>query len=109
MKYFPTKLDKVRNYKFGMKAVHLIETSLGVDVNSLDLDNLTMHQTATMMWAGLVHEDEKLTPEKVMDLVDDHSDMVTALTEMGEAFAQAFNGGEQAPKNLMATKENPSQ
>lgn len=97
--FHPIKLDKVRNFRFGMKAVHLIEKNLKIkSINDLDLDNLSMEDTATVMWAGLVHEDKELTPEKVMDLVDEHSSLVTALNEMGKAFTESFSGGEE-PKN----------
>lgn len=97
--YTPITLDKVRNFRFGMKAVHLIEKKLGVAVSKLDLDELTMEQTATIMWAGLFHEDKELTPDKIMDLIDDHSNLTDALKVMAEAFAEGFNGGEDKPKN----------
>lgn len=97
--YHPIKLDKVRNFRYGMKAIHLIEKSLGVSVNNLDLDDLTMEQTATIMWAGLAHEDKDLTPEGIMDLVDEHSNLVDALKDMSEAFTMTFTGGQPPVKN----------
>lgn len=99
MSYSPIKLDKVRNFRYGMKALHLIEKSLGVSVNNLDLNDLTMEQCATIMWAGLFHEDKDLTPEKVMDLVDEHSSLVEAIQDMSKAFEAAFSGGKGLPKN----------
>jgi hypothetical protein len=91
--YTPVVLDKTRNFRFGMKAIHLIEQALKTSVAKLDMDNLTMEQTAIIIWAGLVHEDKQLTPDKVMDLVDEYSSLPKALKLMGDAFARAFDGG----------------
>lgn len=98
MSFTPIKLDKTRNLRFGMKALHLIEKS-GVSLAKLDNEELTMEQIATVIWAGLSHEDKELTPEKVMDLVDEHSDLATVLESMGKAFEDSFgkNGQRVAP------------
>jgi hypothetical protein len=93
--YTPIELDKVRNFRYGMKAVSLIEKSLGKSVSKLDFDNLTMEDTATIMWAGLVHEDKELTPDKVMNLIDDHSNIQSAVEIMGKAFDEAFGGNDK--------------
>lgn len=93
--YYPIQLDKMRNFRYGMKAISLIEKKLGKPVSKIDMENLTMEDAAVMIWAGLVHEDKDLTPEKVMDLVDEYSDVQTVLKAMGEAFKGAFgNYGE---------------
>jgi hypothetical protein len=97
--YTEIKLEKTRNFRYGMKAINKIEKALKTNVAKLDFDNLTMEDTATIIWAGLVHEDTELTPEKVMELIDEHSDIKTALAAMGEAFQNAFGGGDQEAKN----------
>lgn len=96
MSYYPIKLDKVRNFRYGMKAISLIEKQLKKPISKIDLENLTMEDAAVMIWAGLVHEDKDLTPDKVMDLVDEYSDITTVLQAMGEAFRSAFGGNEEA-------------
>jgi len=97
--YYPIQLDKMRNFRYGMKAISLIEKKLGKPIGKIDLENLTMEDAAVMIWAGLVHEDKDLTPEKVMDLVDEYSDVQTVLTAMGEAFQGVFgNYGENDAK-----------
>lgn len=93
--YTPIKLDKTRNFRYGMKAIDLIEKELKINISNLDLDKLTMNDTATIMWAGLVHEDKELTPDKIMELIDEHSDIVTAFGKMGEAFRGAWSNGEE--------------
>ncbi len=94
MGYYPIKLDKVRNFRYGMKAISLIEKKFKKPVSKIDLENLTMEDAAILIWAGLYHEDKNLSPEKVMDLVDDYSDITTVLQTMGEAFQGAFGTGE---------------
>lgn len=92
MSYCPIQLDKVRNFRYGMKAISLVEKKFKKPVTKIDMDNMTMEDAAVMIWAGLQHEDKNLTPEKVMNLVDDYSDIQTVLTAMGEAFQAAFGG-----------------
>lgn len=90
MSYYPIEFDKTRNLKYGMRALDAIEKKLKKPVAQIDTDNVTMQEVATIMWAGLIHEDKDLTPSKVMDLVDDHSDILTATTIMWKAFLGAF-------------------
>ena len=90
MSYYPIKLDKVRNFRYGMKAISLIEKKFKKSVSKLDMENMTMEETATIIWAGLAHEDKELSPEKVMDLVDEYSDVTTVLNAMSEALSGAF-------------------
>jgi len=94
MSYYPINLDKTRNLRYGMKAISLIEKKLKKPVANIDINNMTMEDTAIMIWAGLYHEDEKLTPDNVMDLVDDHSNISTVIQAMGEAMQGAFGSGE---------------
>jgi hypothetical protein len=94
--YYPIQLDKVRNLRYGMKALSLIEKKLKKPVSKIDMDDLTMEDAATLIWAGLQHEDKDLTPDKVMDLVDEYSNIPAVMQAMGEAFAAAF--GADAPE-----------
>ena len=103
--FFPVKLDKMRNFRYGMKAISLIEKKLGKPIGKVDMENLTMEDAAVMIWAGLVHEDKDLTPEKVMDLVDEYSDIQTVLTAMGEAFQGAFGGRTEEDALLREVRE----
>lgn len=100
MSYHPIKLDKVRNFKYGMKAISLIEKKFKKPISQIDMDNLTMEETAIIIWAGLYHEDDNLTPDKVMDLVDEHSDFVTIIDEMSKALFSAFGYDEKLLEEL---------
>jgi hypothetical protein len=101
MSYYPIQLDKSRNFRYGMKAISLIEKKLKKPISKIDMENITMEDSAVLIWAGLQHEDKDLTPDKVMDLVDEHSDIQTILTAMSEAFQGAFGakGATEKGKN----------
>lgn len=99
MSYYPVQLDKTRNFKYGMKAISLVEKKFKKPMSKIDMDDLTMEEMATLLWAGLVHEERALTPDKVMDLVDDYSNVVTVAKIMGEAITDAFGAGEEEAKN----------
>lgn len=90
MSYYPIELDKIRNFKYGMKAISLIEKSFKKPIHQINYDNLTMKDTAVLIWAGLQHEDKNLTPDKVMDLVDEHSNVRAVMPIMMNAINSAF-------------------
>ena len=77
-----------------MKAMSYIEEKLKTPIAKLDLDGLTMKDTATVICAGLMHEDKKLTPDKVMDLIDEKGNFLEVIEAMGKAFNEAFGGNE---------------
>jgi hypothetical protein len=93
MGFTPIKLDKMRNLRYGMKAISLVEKKLGQPIGKIDMDNMTMEDTATLIWAGLVHEDKNLTPDKVMDLVDEHSSLPEVMQQLTEAINASFGAG----------------
>ncbi|KAF5047422.1 hypothetical protein DSECCO2_460530 [anaerobic digester metagenome] len=100
MSYYPIKLDKERNLKFGMRAIDRIEKKYGkpmMEIEGLQDGLLTMEKTATIIWAGLVHEDNTLTPEIVMDLIDEYSSIPEVTKEMWKALNSVF-GAEEVEK-----------
>lgn len=92
--YTPIELDKTRNFRYGMKAIDYIEKKFKKPIGKIDLEELTMEQTAIIICAGLVHEDSKLTPTRVMDLIDEKGNLQEVLEIMAKAFGESFNGGE---------------
>lgn len=92
--YTPIELDKVRNFKYGMKAISLVEKKFKKPISKVDMNSLTMEEMATIIWAGLVHEDKNLSADRVMDLIDEHSNVTKAFEAAGEALNKAFNGEE---------------
>lgn len=99
--YFPIELDKSRNFKYGMRAISLVEKKFKKPISKVEMDNLTMEEMATIIWAGLVHEDKNLTADRVMDLIDEYSNVTKVFETAGEALNKAFNGeeAEEAGKN----------
>lgn len=59
-----------------------------MEIEGIQNGKITMEDYATLMWAGLVHEDKDLTPEKVMELVDEYSN----IREVSKAMWEALNG-----------------
>jgi hypothetical protein len=100
-KYTTIELDKSRNLRYGMVALMKIEKKLGKPFSKIDFENeMNYEEIATVLWAGLVHEDTSLTVDSVAELIDEHSDIQTAVTAMGEAMQEAFGG-----KNVQGTAE----
>lgn len=97
--YTPIELDKIRNFQYGMQALCLVEKKLKCNLTKIDWSNLSIEQTANVMWAGLVHEDNKLTPDKIMELIDKHSSYKEALEIMSSAVNEAFGKDEEEEKN----------
>lgn len=84
------QLDKTRNLRYGMKALDLIEDKLEKPLSEVNMNKLTTKQLAVFIWAGLAHEDPELTPEKVMDLVDEYSDIKIVSEALGKAIQDSF-------------------
>jgi hypothetical protein len=102
--YTPVKLDKMRNFRYGMKALDRIEKTLNIRMSKLNLEELSQHELSVIIWAGLVHEDAALTPDIVMDLVDEHSSIPAISEEMSKAFEAAFGSGEAGKKGTKVPK-----
>lgn len=100
--YYPIKLDKARNFKYGMKAISVAEKNFKKPISKIDFNEITMEEAAILIWAGLQHEDKDLTPDKVMDIIDDYSNVTAVLTEAGKALNEAFGVVEESTeeKNL---------
>lgn len=99
-KFVSIELDKTRNLRFGMTALMKIEEKLGRPFSQIDFEHeLQYKDLAIILWAGLVHEDSTLTFDKVAELIDDYSDIQTAMQKMGEAMQEAFG------KNVMRIAE----
>lgn len=96
------ELDKPRTLRYGMNALVRIEELLGKTITKLDLENISIKDLRTIVYAGLFHEDNTLNPEKVGDLIDEHSELGIVAEKLGEAMTLAFGKGNA--KRLAATK-----
>lgn len=101
-KFVPFELDKVRNLRFGMTALMRIENAIGKPFSKIDFENeITYKELATIIWSGLAWEDSSLTIDSVAQLIDDYSDIPTALVKMGEAMTEAFGKNDQRTAEIV--------
>lgn len=98
---YPITLDRDRTFKYSMRALSLAEKKLGRSIMGLNMAALSMEQIAALAWCGLRHEDDKLTIENVMDLIDEHSNITEIMNILAEAIQQVFGikPDEDAEKN----------
>lgn len=94
--YTPVEMDKTRNFRYGMKAISYIEVKLKKPISKINFNELTMEETATVICAGLIHEDNTLTPDKVMDIIDEKGNLNDVLNAMSEAFNNSFGNGDNS-------------
>ena len=87
------ELDKARNLRYGMNALVKVEELIGKPITKLDLENISMKDLRSILYAGLYHEDKDLTSESVGNLIDEYSDITAIAEKLGEAFNIAFGGG----------------
>lgn len=99
------ELDKPRTLRYGMNALIKIEELTGKNLTKLDLDNISIKDLRTIVYAGLFHEDKALTPEKCADLIDEHSDIGTVAEKLGEAMTLAFGAKPGNPKAMEMAKK----
>ena len=97
------ELDKPRSLRFGLNALVRVEEMIGKPISKLDLDNISVKDMRTIIYAGLFHEDKNLTPERVGELIDDYSDINTVAEKLGEAMTEAF--GRKNGKKPIVAKE----
>lgn len=100
--YTPVVLDKARNFRYGMKSLALIERKFGKPLARIDFGNMTLDEMCVILWAGLEHEDKELTPEKLMDIIDQNNIKLNPLLDMfftGIEDAYGPDGGESEGEN----------
>jgi len=97
------ELDRPRSLRFGLNALVRIEEMIGKPISRLDLDNISVKDMRTIIYAGLFYDDKNLTPEKVGELIDDFSDINTVAEKLSEAMTEAF--GRKNGKKPTAGKE----
>jgi len=65
------ELDKPRKLHYGFKALRIIREKYGEKKELTDIMNVNVDEIPFFAYAGLVKEDESLTPERVEELIDD--------------------------------------
>ena len=86
-------LDKPRCLRYGTKATALVERKLKKPIASIDLNALTVDDLMVIVWAGLAHEDKELTPDKLLDIIDENDiDLIDVVSKMSEAISARYGG-----------------
>ena len=97
------KLDKTRHIFFGLRAQKMTEKMLGIK-SFLGYMNTTKgeigaNEMSTILYAGLLWEDNDITLDSVIDLVDEHSNIITVIEAIGKAIQIAMsNDKEEKPE-----------
>lgn len=93
------ELDKHRNLRYGYKALIEIEEMLGLGISKINFGALRLRDMAIIIYCGLKHEDEDLTVDKVIDIIDANSDIESVTSKLAEAIENAF--GDEPKKKTM--------
>lgn len=90
-KSFKVTIDKERHLRYGFVALSMIEDELDKPISKIDFENVRIKEIAALAWAGLYHEDNTLTPQSVLELIDESdTDYTKLMTTIGEAISGAF-------------------
>lgn len=82
------KLDKKRTLRFTLNALAEMEDKMGVPLSKMSEVEMGIKTVRTMLWAGLIHEDEDLTEREVGNMVD-FENLEYIQTKVAEAFSAA--------------------
>ena len=63
-------LDRPRKLHYGFKAIRVIREKYGSEKELTDILEINIDEIPYFAYAGLIREDDKLTPEKVEELID---------------------------------------
>ncbi len=103
MNYIPIELDKVRNLKYEYEDLSLAEESLDMSINEIINKALSgkmrIKEMFTLLWAGLVHEDNQLTVKELMQIVKEYSDLDSVSEKIGAALEKSFSNRKKDEKN----------
>jgi len=87
-------LDQERSLKLGFRGIAKLEKVFGANVDKWNLKELTFDQVAEILAESLRREIPDVTAEKVMDLIDDYSDINTAIKKAFECINETFGKNE---------------
>jgi hypothetical protein len=97
-------LDRPRSLRFGHKALKAMLSSTGKSLEDMKIDGSNLEEVEMIMYYGLQADaqknNERLTLEKMEDLLDDAPSFGHVLEKLTEALNKAFNQAEEDRKNL---------
>lgn len=85
------ELDRLREVKYDFNAIADIEEVSGKGIGFLlREENMGINTIRLLIWAGLKHEDKKLTRSEVGDLLTDYLKAGGTWDELGKVISDAF-------------------
>ena len=94
-------LDQDRSLKLGFRGIARLEKVFGENVDKWNLKDLSFDQVAEILAESLRRELPDITADKVMDLIDDYSDINTAIKKTFESINETFG------KNVATVATDP--
>lgn len=88
-------LDQDRSLKLGFRGIARLEKVFGENVDKWNLKELSFDQVAEILAESLRRELPDITADKVMDLIDDYSDINTAIKKTFECINETFGKNEE--------------
>jgi len=100
-------LDKERHLRLGLKGMLEFEKATGQNLlKGFKLEDLSMGDTAVLLWACLIHEDKELTLDDILYMVD-LSNIIGIIDAMSECFEKALSELKDASERPLAEKSQP--
>lgn len=84
------KLDQDRNLKLGFRGIAKLEKVFGSNVDKWNLKDLSFAQVAEILAEAIRREIPDITADKVMDMIDEYSDISTAIKKTFECINETF-------------------
>ena len=101
-------LDQDRSLKLGFRGIAKLEKVFGENVDKWNLKELTFDQVAQILAESLRRELPDITADKVIDLIDDYSDINTAIKKTFECINETFGKNEATVVEEQPPEEDPA-
>jgi len=108
------ELDKPRKLRFNLWSLKALQDATGLKLSELGAflaeTQEDIEKMATLLWAGLIHEDKDLTVDKLMEIIT-WDKLSESLTKIYEAFAtdMGMAESEEIEKNASRVKNQKSE
>ena len=96
-------LDKKRHLRYSLKALSVMESEFQKPIHQINFDALTIQDLVTVIYAGLIHEDDSLTKEHALTILDEYGELSDITEKLREALEVSF-GSTTTEKNIKGPK-----
>lgn len=104
--YTPIKLDKTRNIMLGFEAMRLYKSMTGKSLTKIDFEQEDIEDVIPLIiYCGLKHEDDSLTLEETIKLIDKNMGIKKVIELMPTIFKDAGLGDDDIKNAQRAAKK----